>query len=62
VYYNTPIHLQPAAASLGCRRGQFPVAERLSETILALPANQTLARADLEYVTAAIRAFFEADR
>src|SRR5215470_461488 len=42
VHYNTPIHLQPAAAALGCRRGQFPVTERLCETILALPANQTL--------------------
>lgn len=56
VHYNTPIHLQPAAAALGCRRGQFPVTERLSETILALPANQTLQREDIEYVANEIRA------
>src|SRR5262245_7710041 len=29
VHYNTPIHLQPAAQSLGVRRGQFPVTEHL---------------------------------
>jgi dTDP-4-amino-4,6-dideoxygalactose transaminase len=56
VHYNTPIHLQPAAESLGCRRGQFPVTERLCETILALPANQTLADEDIAFVASEIRA------
>jgi dTDP-4-amino-4,6-dideoxygalactose transaminase len=55
VHYNTPIHLQPAAESLGCRKGQFPVTEQLCETILALPANQTLTRDDIIYVSAEIR-------
>jgi dTDP-4-amino-4,6-dideoxygalactose transaminase len=55
VHYNTPIHLQPAAQKLGYRRGQFPVAERLSQTILALPANQTLTPDDIGYVSAEIR-------
>src|SRR5215471_9830880 len=56
VHYNTPIHLQPAAESLGCVRGQFPVTEKLCATILALPANQTLSRDDIIYVTDEIRA------
>jgi dTDP-4-amino-4,6-dideoxygalactose transaminase len=56
VHYNTPIHLQPAANTLGCRRGQFPVTERLCETILALPANQTLAQDDIAFVSSQIRA------
>src|SRR5499427_10006421 len=55
VHYNTPIHLQPAAKSLGCVRGQFPVTEKLCATILALPANQTLSRGDIIYVTEEIR-------
>src|SRR5260221_168181 len=58
VHYNTPIHLQPAAESLGCRKGQFPVTEQLCETILALPANQTLTRDDITYVSAEIRTPF----
>src|SRR5262249_9095197 len=55
VHYNTPIHLQPAAESLRYRKGQFPVTERLCETILALPANQTLTRNDIIYITTEIR-------
>jgi dTDP-4-amino-4,6-dideoxygalactose transaminase len=55
VHYNTAIHLQPAAESLGCRKGQFPITERLCETILALPANQTLTRDDITYVSNEIR-------
>jgi dTDP-4-amino-4,6-dideoxygalactose transaminase len=55
VHYNMPIHLQPAAESLGCRRGQFPVTEKLCATILALPANQTLSRDDIAYVSDEIR-------
>ncbi len=57
VHYNTPIHLQPAAQSLGYRRSQFPVTERLCETILALPANQTLTQDDVAFVCAEIRTF-----
>jgi dTDP-4-amino-4,6-dideoxygalactose transaminase len=62
VHYNTPIHLQPAAAKLGYRRGQFPVTERLSETILALPANQTLVRDEISYISAAIRALLRGEK
>src|SRR5256886_219396 len=60
VHYNTPIHLQPAAKALGCPRGQFPVTERLCETILALPANQTLSQDDVAFVSSEIRAFLGA--
>ena len=55
VHYNTPIHLQPAAEALGCRRGQFPVTEKLCATILALPANQTLSHDDIFYISDEIR-------
>src|SRR5215813_12515957 len=58
VHYNTPIHLQPAAESLRCRKDQFPVTKRLCETILALPANQTPTRDDITYVSTEIRAAF----
>jgi dTDP-4-amino-4,6-dideoxygalactose transaminase len=37
VYYETPLHLQPCYRGLGHRKGDFPVAERLSERIVALP-------------------------
>lgn len=59
VHYSTPIYLQPAATALGYRRGQFPVTERLCETILALPANQTLRREDIEYVCSEVRVLLD---
>ena len=37
VHYPTPIHLQGAFRHLGCREGDFPVAEAASNGILSLP-------------------------
>jgi dTDP-4-amino-4,6-dideoxygalactose transaminase len=37
VHYPTPPHLSPAYASLGWRRGDFSVSERLANTVLSLP-------------------------
>jgi dTDP-4-amino-4,6-dideoxygalactose transaminase len=55
VHYNTPIHLQPAAKSLGVRRGQFPMTEHLCTRILALPANQSLSRDEIEFICTEVR-------
>ena len=37
IHYPSPPHLSPAYASLGWRRGDFPVTERLADTVLSLP-------------------------
>ncbi|MGZ0711663.1 DegT/DnrJ/EryC1/StrS family aminotransferase (plasmid) [Coraliomargarita sp. W4R53] len=37
IHYPTPVHLTTAYASLGYRRGQFPVAETAADSILSLP-------------------------
>jgi dTDP-4-amino-4,6-dideoxygalactose transaminase len=36
-YYSTPLHLQPALADLGWKRGSLPETERAAAEILALP-------------------------
>lgn len=56
IHYPVPIHLQPAYADLGHRRGDFPVAEALAERILSLPIFPELTAAEQQRVAAACRA------
>src|SRR3546814_7542097 len=42
VYYGTALHLHKAAEKFGYKRGDFPVAERQCDRVLALPHMQYL--------------------
>ncbi len=50
IHYPIPIHLQPAYASLGYTRGDFPVAEQLADRMLSLPMFPEITPAQIEYV------------
>lgn len=58
VHYPVPLHLQPAYAFLGHRRGDFPVSERASETVLSLPIHPSLSEEQVDLVVAAVKDFF----
>jgi dTDP-4-amino-4,6-dideoxygalactose transaminase len=60
IHYPIPIHLQPCAAELGHRAGDFPVAERYARTILSLPIYPELTQPELDHVIASVRSFFGA--
>lgn len=60
VYYPGPLHLQPAFADLGLRRGSLPHAEAASEDVLALPVHPFLSARSQELVVAEISRFFSA--
>ena len=60
IHYPIPIHLQPAAAGLGCKKGDFPVTERQADRILSLPIHQFLSLDDQIYVADEIKAFYQA--
>jgi dTDP-4-amino-4,6-dideoxygalactose transaminase len=55
IHYPVPIHLQPAYASLGCRRGTYPVAERCANTFLSLPMSAELTSGQIWQVADVLR-------
>jgi dTDP-4-amino-4,6-dideoxygalactose transaminase len=60
VHYPVPLHLQPAYAFLGHRRGDFPVSEAACDTVVSLPIYPTLSDAQVSAVVEAVRGFFSA--
>jgi len=50
VNYPIPLHLQPAAKGLGYKRGDFPITEEFSDTILSLPLYPELEDDQVFYV------------
>ncbi len=59
IHYPIPIHLQPAAASLGYRRGDFPMCERQASEIITIPAHQHVTLSQVEYMLDTIREFYK---
>lgn len=57
IHYPIPIHLQPAYAELGLRRGDFPVAEALADRVISLPMYAEIGDDDIEYVAETVGAF-----
>jgi dTDP-4-amino-4,6-dideoxygalactose transaminase len=55
IHYPIPLHLQPAFAFLGGRRGQLPVVEQASDEILSLPLYPELEDAAAARVVEAVR-------
>ena len=47
IYYKFPIHLMAGFSFLGYKKGDLPVSEKLSKTIVSLPMHPYLADEDL---------------
>lgn len=58
MHYPVPIHLQPAAAGLGYKAGDFPETERQAGLTLSLPVHQCLGEAEIARVAEEIRRFY----
>jgi dTDP-4-amino-4,6-dideoxygalactose transaminase len=58
IFYPRSLHLQECFADLGYRKGQFPVAEKACDEVLALPVFPELTDAQIERVADTILGFF----
>jgi aminotransferase EvaB len=58
VHYPIPVHLQKAAKYLGYKKGDFPVSEEDSRTIITLPAHQHLTNDEIDYAIEQVRSFY----
>lgn len=51
IHYPIPPHLQEAYSNLGFKRGDFPIAEELADTMLSLPMWPGMGREDVKTIT-----------
>ncbi|MHA6692454.1 DegT/DnrJ/EryC1/StrS family aminotransferase [Devosia sp. A449] len=54
LHYPVPVHLQPAYADLGHKRGDFVQAEAAADTVLSLPIYPELSERDVEFIADAV--------
>lgn len=59
IHYPYPIHLVPAFKYLGYKKGDFPMAETLSNEIVSLPLYPELTLSEIKEVIASIKKFFQ---
>lgn len=59
VYYPLPLHLQNAYKDLGYQRGDFPVTELLSETVLSIPMHTEMESEQIEYICHHIKTYLK---
>jgi len=55
ILYSPPIHLQTVYERSGFKRGDYPVAERVSEELLCLPVHSWLTDEKVDYVAGIVR-------
>jgi len=58
IHYPIPVHLQKAAANLGYKAGDFPVAEEHARSAITLPGHQHLTDDEVDYVIQKVRGFY----
>lgn len=59
IHYPVPPHLQKAYHHLGYQKGDFPIAEKMADTVLSLPLWPGMKQNEVEYVADAIRSFYK---
>lgn len=58
IYYPMPLHMQKCFEYLGYKKGDFPVAEKVADKVLALPIFPEITTDEVEYVCKTIKDFY----
>ncbi len=58
IYYPLSLHLQECFSDLGYTKGEFPVSEKASEEVLALPIYPELSRDQQDYIVSQVKDFY----
>ncbi|MBC2581985.1 DegT/DnrJ/EryC1/StrS aminotransferase family protein [Clostridium sp. DJ247] len=58
IYYPIPLHLQNCFSYLGYKEGDFPVAEKISKEIIALPIYPEITEEEVDFVCETIKKFY----
>lgn len=58
VHYPMPLHLQECFKYLGYKKGDFPIAEVVSNEIMSLPMNSYLTDEEIKYINSKLRVDF----
>jgi dTDP-4-amino-4,6-dideoxygalactose transaminase len=59
IHYPTPPHLQLAYSPLNCKKGSYPVSEKIHDTVLSLPMGPHLDLKQVDFVIETVKNFFE---
>jgi dTDP-4-amino-4,6-dideoxygalactose transaminase len=59
IHYPVPPHLQKAYRNLNFKKGDFPITEKIADTILSLPLWPGLKEEEINYITACIKKYFQ---
>ena len=58
IYYPVPLHLQKCFDHHGYKKGDFPTAEKLCQTVLALPMFPELTEGEVDFVCDTVKKFY----
>ena len=50
MHFDPPVHTQPFYTDMGWKKGDFPITEQISETIVTLPMFPQLTKEQLKYM------------
>jgi len=58
VYYPKPLHIQECFSKLGYKKGDMPIAEKISQKVISIPIFSEITTEQQDYVIEKIKEFY----